>query len=102
MLAYWAVFLALMKSVVNNPNPKYLLCIHHRYMLVQRYALSVDSFEYSIAEISMTTSAFTDYNARAYDAIIPVISGTLAEQALTATIKNEKYFRGFTRRSKLS
>ena len=43
----------------------------------------------------MTSSAFTDYYSHVYDALIPGSFGTLAEQMLTAIIKNKKDFRGF-------
>ena len=55
----------------------------------------VNSFENSVTDIAMNGSAFTENNTRAYDALISGIFGTLAEQVLTATIKNKKYFRGF-------
>ena len=53
-----------------------------------------NSFEDSAADIVMSGSAVTDDNTRAYDAIIQGILSTLAEQVLTATIKNEKDFQG--------
>ena len=43
----------------------------------------------------MNGSALTDDNDRVYDALIPGIFGNLGEQVMTATIKNEKDFRGF-------
>ena len=54
-----------------------------------------NSFEDSAADIVMIGSAVTDDNTRAYDAIIQGIFRNLAEQVLTATIKNKKDFRGF-------
>ena len=84
-----------MKYAAEDSKLDYLLCSHHSYTPTQRDELAVNSFEDSVAEISLNGSAFTNNNARAYDAIIPGIFGTLEEQVLTSTIKNEKYFGGF-------
>ena len=94
LLAYWVVVLVSMNSFIDQFKLDYLLRGRCRYTPAQRSALAVDSFKDSVANIAMTGSACTDNNARAYDALIPGIFVPLAEQVLTATIKNEKYFLG--------
>ena len=94
-LSYWAVVRVLMKSVVNKSDMDYLLCIRRSYTPVQRAAIVANIFEVSVSDIAMNGSTFTDDNASAYDALIPSIFGTLAEQVLTAIIKNKKDFQGF-------
>ena len=95
LLSYSAVVLALMKSIVDKSNLDYLIHSCRSYTPAQRSALAVSSFKYSVSDIKMNESTFTLDNALAYDAHIPGIFGTLAEQVLTATIKNKKFFRGF-------
>lgn len=43
----------------------------------------------------MAGPAFTDDNRKAYDAIVPVIIGGIAEDLLTDTIKSNQDFRSF-------
>ena len=73
LLDYWAVFLALMKPVVNKSKLDYLLCSRRNYTPV------ANSFEDSVADITTNGSKFMEDNARAYDALIPGIFGTLVE-----------------------
>ena len=95
LLAYLVLVLAPMKSVANKSNLEYLLRSRRSYMPAQRALLAANIFKDSVTDIAMYWSAFTDNNYRAYDALIPGIFGTLAEQVLTATIKNKKDFLGF-------
>ena len=94
-LVYWAVVLASMKSVVDKYKLDYLLRSRHSYTPAQRAALAANRSEHSVADIAMYVSALMENNAHVYDSLIPGISVTLAEQVLTATIKNEKFFQVF-------
>ena len=76
MLAYWALVLASINSVVDKSKLEYLLHSFRSYTPVQRAALASGIFEDSVLEIAMTRSVFTDNNVRAYDALIPDIFGT--------------------------
>ena len=65
MIAYWAVVLASMNSVVDKSKLDYLLPICRSYTPVQRAALEADGFEHRVALIAMTGSALADDNTRA-------------------------------------
>ena len=84
-----------MKSVIDNSNLEYLLRRCCSYTSAKRAALVIGSSGYSVSDLAMNSSSFTDDNSHAYDALIPGIFVILAEPVLTATTKNEKDFRGF-------
>ena len=77
-----------MKPVIDKSKLDYLLRNRRIYTPAHRSSLVADSFNESVTDITMNGSAFTDDNDRAYDALIPGIFRTLAEQVLTTTIKN--------------